>query len=487
MRNAQPLTAEIAEDGVAQALRRPLIQVRHRDRDFALRRALLAADLLGLCLSLGFALLVAGKRVAPAQDLLWILPTLPLWALVFWTYRLYGRPVRRLEPTHLDDVPSLFHALVMGTLGLWFFYKVAPVPKLEFAELAVFGLVALPLIAALRIALRVISLRAQGPERVFVVAPADDVRLMRRKLRNHPEYGMELVGSVAEEACEELGLPLQAELPELEALLATRQIDHLVARLDADYLPQERLVSLMRLCHREGIRFGFFPGDRGLLSPSTEINHLEGMGIMISNPPVLPGAGRFVKRGMDVALSALLLALLAPLFGLIALLLKLDSRGPILYRQIRVGKDGRRFELLKFRTMVVGADEQVAELMKDSVDPDWLVLDADPRVTKVGRVLRRNSVDELPQLWNVLKGDMSMVGPRPLPERDDENVRGWARHRLDLIPGITGYWQVLGRNSIPFSEMLEVDYAYVAGWSLWQDLKLLIQTVPAVIRRRGAN
>jgi exopolysaccharide biosynthesis polyprenyl glycosylphosphotransferase len=461
------------------------VQARYRDRDFALRRALLVADLLGLSLALGLALLSSGKRPAPAEDLLWILPTLPLWALLFWTYRLYGRPVRRLEPSHLDDLPSLFHALVIGTLGLWLFYKVIPVHKLEFEEVIVFGLVALPLIAALRAALRVAILRTHGPERVFAVAPGEDLRLLRRKLTNHPEYGMELVGAIGGDGGEELDLPLTASLAGIEDLLATGQIDHLLVRMDA--LPQEQLLELMRLCHREGARFGCFPGEHTLLSPGTEINHLEGMGIMISNPPVLRGAARVVKRAMDVVLSAVLLALLAPLLAMIAVLVKLDSAGPVLYRQIRVGKDAKRFELLKFRTMVVGADQQVAELMKDSIDPHTLVLEGDPRVTKIGRSLRRNSLDELPQLWNVLRGDMSMVGPRPLPECDDRNVRGWARHRLDLIPGITGYWQVLGRNSIPFSEMLEVDYAYVSGWSLWQDLKLLVQTVPAVVRRRGAN
>lgn len=443
--------------------------------------------MLGLCLALGLALLSAGKRATPEQDLLWILPTLPLWALLFWMYGLYGRPVRRLEPTHLDDLPSLFHALVIGTLGLWLFYKLAPVRKLEFEEVIVFGLVALPLIAGLRVALRAVILRTQGPERVFAVAPAADVRLLRRKLTNHPEYGMELVGAVDEEESDEPGLSIDASLMGIEELLATRQIDHLLVRMDAGYLPQRQLAELMCLCHREGIRFGCFSGERGLLSPSAEINHLEGMGIMISNPPVLRGAARLVKRAMDIVLSAALLTALAPLLAAIAVLVRLDSAGHVLYRQIRVGKDGKRFELLKFRTMVVGAEQQVAELMKESVDPHWLVLDGDPRVTRIGRWLRRNSLDELPQLWNVLRGDMSMVGPRPLPERDDENVRGWARHRLDLIPGITGYWQVLGGNSIPFSEMLEVDYAYVAGWSLLQDLKLLVQTVPAVVRRRGIN
>jgi lipopolysaccharide/colanic/teichoic acid biosynthesis glycosyltransferase len=152
-----------------------------------------------------------------------------------------------------------------------------------------------------------------------------------------------------------------------------------------------------------------------------------------------------------------------------------------------VGKHGRRFTLLKFRTMSPDADEQVETLMEKSQDPHWLILDKDPRVTRVGRLLRRNSLDELPQLWNVLKGEMSLVGPRPLPERDDDAVHDWHRHRLDLIPGLTGSWQVLGRNNIPFQEMLEIDYAYVSTWDLWTDIRILLRTIPVVLTRRGAN
>jgi lipopolysaccharide/colanic/teichoic acid biosynthesis glycosyltransferase len=260
-----------------------------------------------------------------------------------------------------------------------------------------------------------------------------------------------------------------------------------MVRLDSRYLPQERAQKLMRACHRAGVRFSCFPAARGLLPPGVEVNHLEGVGFLSCAPPVLPRSAATVKRCMDLVVATLSSIVLAPFLALIAVAILRDSEGPVLYRQIRIGKHGERFELLKFRTMELGADRRDDELMTQSVDPHWLVMDEDPRVTSVGRFLRRTSLDELPQLWNVLRGEMSMVGPRPLSERDDRKVLGWRRHRLDLKPGITGYWQVLGRNSIPFEEMLEFDYAYVAGWSMWHDLKLLLQTLPAVLRRRGAN
>lgn len=451
-----------------------MVRGRHRDRDYALRRVLLVADWIGIWLALVLAMSVAGDRPRPLLESLWVLPALPLLALVFWAYELYVRPIKRFEPTHLEDVPALFHALVIGALGLWLYFKlVPPVPRLKFSEVLTFGLIALPLIAMLRATLRRRNLRLRGPERVFALAPLEDVQVLRRKFEFHPEYEMELVGSVEAEQAEEL--------------LASGQVDHLIVRLDARYLPPERMNELMQACHRGGVRFSCLPAARGLLFRGVELNHVEGVGLLTSNPPVLSRSAKLAKRSLDVGLSALLLALAAPLLAAIALAIWLERSGPVFYRQVRVGRDGRRFTMLKFRTMVPGSDRFDEELMEHSNDPDWLVMETDPRVTRLGRLLRRSSVDELPQLWHVLRGEMSMVGPRPLSERDDRKVEGWQRNRLDLTPGITGYWQVLGRNNMPFQEMLQVDYAYVAGWSLWQDVKLLLQTVPAVLRRRGAN
>jgi lipopolysaccharide/colanic/teichoic acid biosynthesis glycosyltransferase len=224
-----------------------------------------------------------------------------------------------------------------------------------------------------------------------------------------------------------------------------------------------------------------------LLRPGVEVNQLEGMGFLSYQPPVLTRSSRLLKRSFDLVLGGLSLPILAPLMGLIAIAIKLDSPGPALFRQTRVGRDGRRFRLIKFRTMVADADTRVDELMDASDDPDWLLIADDPRITRVGRFLRQTSLDELPQLWNVLKGEMSLVGPRPLSERDDAGVIGWDRHRLDLVPGLTGPWQVMGRTSIPFQEMVDLDYDYVTNWSLPRDLKVLLQTVPAVVRGRGVN
>jgi lipopolysaccharide/colanic/teichoic acid biosynthesis glycosyltransferase len=188
---------------------------------------------------------------------------------------------------------------------------------------------------------------------------------------------------------------------------------------------------------------------------------------------------------MDVVGSGVALVLLGPFLALIALAIKVDSRGPVLFRQERVGREGQIFEMLKFRTMVAGAEDQREEL-EDRNEADGLFkIEDDPRITRVGRLLRRTSFDELPQLVNVLRGEMSLVGPRPLVLADDQRVRGWYRRRLQLTPGMTGRWQVLGSARVPLGDMVKLDYLYVANWSVWGDMKILLRTVGFVLGRRG--
>jgi exopolysaccharide biosynthesis polyprenyl glycosylphosphotransferase len=218
-----------------------------------------------------------------------------------------------------------------------------------------------------------------------------------------------------------------------------------------------------------------------------EIDDIEGITVLGINPPVLPRSSRLLKRAMDLMGALLLLLLTAPLFTLIAVCIKLDSPGPVFFRQERIGLWGRRFRLFKFRTMTLDAEQRRGALLIESRDPGWLLLEEDPRVTRVGRFLRRSSLDELPQLWNVLKGEMSLVGPRPIIPSEDSQLDGWRTSRVDLTPGLTGLWQVLGRTSVPFDEMIRLDYVYVTNWSLWTDVRLMLRTLPAVLRRRGAN
>jgi lipopolysaccharide/colanic/teichoic acid biosynthesis glycosyltransferase len=203
-------------------------------------------------------------------------------------------------------------------------------------------------------------------------------------------------------------------------------------------------------------------------------------------PPIrLSRSSRLLKRAVDVVLSAVALVALAPLLAFVAAIIRLDSPGPVLFRQARMGVDDRPFQILKLRTMSVNADALRDELRhrSETGDPRLFKLRDDPRVTRVGRPLRRLSIDELPQLVNVLRGEMSLVGPRPLPLDEDENITDWGRRRLDLRPGITGLWQTLGRSDIPFDEMLRLDYVYVTSWSLWSDVRIMLRTLPSLAGR----
>jgi lipopolysaccharide/colanic/teichoic acid biosynthesis glycosyltransferase len=207
-------------------------------------------------------------------------------------------------------------------------------------------------------------------------------------------------------------------------------------------------------------------------------------------PTRLSRSSRILKRTFDLIAATLGLLFLTPLFAAVALSIKVGSRGPVFFRQVRRGSNGTTFRIYKFRTMVAEAEDKKAEVvhlnMHRNRDPRMTKIPDDPRVTQVGRYLRRFSIDELPQLINVVKGEMSLVGPRPLILEEDRYVTAWARKRLDLKPGITGLWQVLGRSDIPFDEMTKLDYVYVTNWSLREDLRLIFLTVPSLFRTRRA-
>jgi lipopolysaccharide/colanic/teichoic acid biosynthesis glycosyltransferase len=199
----------------------------------------------------------------------------------------------------------------------------------------------------------------------------------------------------------------------------------------------------------------------------------------------LTRSSHLLKRGLDLVGASLALFLLAPLFAIVALAIKFDTPGPVFFRQRRVGRGGKTFDMFKFRSMVVGADRVKDELRDRNEAIGLFKIAGDPRITRVGRLLRATSIDELPQLVNVLTGDMSLVGPRPLVPDEDRMIEGWQRRRLSFRPGMTGMWQVFGASRIPMHEMVKIDYLYGANWSLWNDLKILVRTVPVVFGRRG--
>jgi exopolysaccharide biosynthesis polyprenyl glycosylphosphotransferase len=453
-------------------------------RDSVMRRLLALADVLGLVCAFGLASLIASDRSPAFGLLLSSLPTIPIWIVLFKLYGLYDRDLRRINHAGLDDVQWLFHALIVGTLLFWGYSKVVPMEPLTLLEAALFVPLALCLIAALRSVARWIMTGAMGPERMLVVGNGEPILALLRKLQKHPQF--EPIGLLTERnGAGPLDVPILGTPSELYTTAVRLKPDRLVVSRKG--LTNDQMRQFVETSRSLSLKVSVMPAVVDAMGTSVEIDEVDGITILGINPPVLGRSSRFVKRSFDVVVSSLLTVLLAPLMLLAAVAIKLDSRGPVFFRQRRVGKGGRTFALLKLRTMVHGAEQQRAELMARSRDPRWLDLEHDPRVTRVGRLLRLSSLDEVPQLWNVLRGEMSLVGPRPLPEEEDRQVGGWMRGRLDLTPGITGMWQVLGRTSLPFDEMVKLDYLYVTNWSLWMDIRLLLRTAPVVIRRRGAN
>jgi lipopolysaccharide/colanic/teichoic acid biosynthesis glycosyltransferase len=216
-----------------------------------------------------------------------------------------------------------------------------------------------------------------------------------------------------------------------------------------------------------------------------EFEDLDGMTMLGVRPFGLSRSSRILKRAFDLVTTTLGLLAVAPIIAVIAAAIRLDSKGPIFFRQVRVGRDGRHFRIFKFRSMVIGAEQQKDGLRGlNEVGDGMFKISEDPRVTRVGRILRKTSLDELPQLFNVMLGEMSLVGPRPLVVDEDEQVAGWHRRRLDLTPGMTGAWQILG-NRVPLEDMVSLDYLYIVNWSLWSDIEILLRTVPHVLGRRN--
>ncbi len=245
------------------------------------------------------------------------------------------------------------------------------------------------------------------------------------------------------------------------------------------------VVDVVRLATASGVRVAVLPRMLEVIGTSVEFDDLGGQVLLGVRGFGLSPSSRFLKRGFDLTVTSGLLVLLAPILVAISAAIKLSSPGPVLFRQTRVGRHGNEFKVLKFRTMVHDAEDRKHELSERNEAAPLFKIADDPRTTRLGRHLRRRSFDELPQLLNVLKGDMSLVGPRPLIIEEDRLFSGWQRRRYHVSPGVTGPWQILGSSRVPVSDMVSIDYLYCANWSLWLDAKILARTIPYVLSRRS--
>jgi exopolysaccharide biosynthesis polyprenyl glycosylphosphotransferase len=458
-------------------------------------RTLMVVDLVAIQLALlgmyGLAELVGPPAfIAPTALIVALWPAVSLaWIVVFAAYRLYEGQTRAIAPASFDEVGKIFHALLAGSLvllvigqGLEKGFDLSVYTPLE---ALMFMSVALVLIPTFRGALRTWVLPAvMRPRRTIIVGAGPVGQLVRRKIEAHPEYGLDLVGFVDDRPKGEHQL---GRISDLTRLVDEREIDWVVIA-DSD-APYDDTLALLRAVRRPDVHLSIVPTYFELFASNATIEDIEGMPVVSLPPMRFSRTVRTLKRSVDVLASGLGLLMLSPLLAVCAVAIRLDSPGPVFFRQRRHGRAGREFEIVKFRTMRDGAEAErfaLAEQNQMEGGGPLFKIHEDPRVTRVGRVLRKWSVDELPQLWNVLRGEMSLVGPRPFVVHESEQITGWAGRRLDTTPGITGLWQVLGRNDIPFEEMVKLDYIYVTNWSLWWDIKILCQTLPVVLARRGA-
>ena len=295
----------------------------------------------------------------------------------------------------------------------------------------------------------------------------------------------EFVGVVSGAADDRRGLPHLGEIESLRTVLGAHPADELIVT-DSDY-SERQLFQIVELAHRSGVKVRIAPKTTELLVQRGEYVPGQGVPLFELRPPVLAGTDWMVKRSFDLLVSSLIVVGGLPLWLLIAAAIKLDSRGPVFYRDRRVGLGGREFEMFKFRTMIVGAAERQSELeRRNEAEGALFKIRDDPRVTRVGALLRRFSIDELPNVLNVLRGEMSLVGPRPLPLRDYALLEVWHRKRSDVLPGMTGLWQISGRSDLCFDDLVRLDFYYLENWSIWLDISILTKTLPAVLARRGA-
>ena len=472
----------------APAPARSPIDSAHRARDYITRRALGIADAIAITIALALAELVVNPSPEAIDSFTLSLVTVPLWVALFKVYGLYDRDAKRISHSTVDDLPHLANALVLGSLGLWAYSKLALPDRLEFVQGATFFLSAFVLITIARVGVRTAVAPRFARERVALVGEGPMAQVLVRKILTHPEYGLDPIGYFATDSggASIEGAPYLGD-PVTELEVGCERLDVQRVVVVATGVEEDVLVDVIRACSELNLKVGVVPNLVDVLGSAVETDHLEGVAVLGMSPPVFSRSSKLIKRAMDVTITAGVLILTAPLILVAAAAIKLTSEGPVFFAQDRIGRGGRKFRIYKLRTMVVDAETREADLRSRSRHPAWLLLDDDPRVTRVGRLLRRTSIDELPQLFNVLKGDMSLVGPRPMPPAVDEQIEGWGRRRLDLTPGITGLWQALGRTSIPFEEMVNLDYLYVTNWSLWQDIRLLLRTLPTVVSRRGVN
>jgi exopolysaccharide biosynthesis polyprenyl glycosylphosphotransferase len=464
-----------------------------RVRRHALRR-LLVADLAGLAFAaFSGPLIISVFSNNPASSAshsrsvyLFDLAVIPLFLAVFAIYGLYRGTTRRISMSVFSDLRNIVHALMISG---FLYAVVAYVAKKNFqfealtvakiAAMCLMAMVTVPLARA--VAFGLVGRASIGSVPVIVVGTGKLAQTVASHLRAHSSVNF--VGFVDDNP---LGRSdVIGELEELPALCRKFSVARVVVCFSRTH-PERTTEMLKGLAGQVGV--SIVPRYYELITSRSHVEDLSGLPMLDIAPASLSAGARFLKRSCDLVVSSIILLVASPAFVVVAAMIKATSAGPVFFRQVRTGRDEQPFSMMKFRTMVEDAESRRHELddLNEVDGPLFKVVD-DPRVTRVGRFLRKTSLDEFPQLINVWKGDMSLVGPRPFVVSEAMKIEGWARKRFEARPGMTGLWQVSGRNELSHLELCRLDYLYVASWSFWWDTQILWQTPSTIFRGRGAS
>jgi exopolysaccharide biosynthesis polyprenyl glycosylphosphotransferase len=475
-----------------------------RNRGWIVRRALLTADTLGLTSAFVITALVFGQgagahnHLALAGEYLLFIATLPFWILGAKLHELYDRDEERTDHTTFDDFVGVLHVV---TLGVWILFAAAHAARIADPELAkamLFWALAIVLVTGARAGARILCRRHDAFVQNTLIVGADDTgQLVARKLLQHPEYGMKLIGfadNAAPTFREDIGgQRVVCTLADVPRVVAERNVHRVViAFADGE---REALTSIVARLKAMDVQIDIVPRLFDVVGPNVAMHDVEGLPLLGLPAPKLLPFSRTIKRAIDVVGASLLLLLTSPIFAFAAWRVRKDSPGPIFFRQQRVGQNAQLFTALKFRTMKVDTDQSAHhEFIKSTMDAKaapaangLYKLDQGDAVTRSGRWLRKTSLDELPQLVNVLRGDMSLVGPRPCLEFELQLFQSHHYERFRVPAGITGLWQVTARAHSTFGEALEFDVAYARNWSLGLDLLLMLRTPFQILRQRNGT
>jgi exopolysaccharide biosynthesis polyprenyl glycosylphosphotransferase len=465
-----------------------------RARGAILRRLLALSDWASLVAGTSVSYLLVSNPPMEPSSIAWSAAFGPAWILVMKLHGLYDQDHRRIRHSTLDELPTLFSAVVIGTVVVGVLTRLTPAPYVSGTALGILAVTAFVVGASLRGLIRQIWHARRPPEKSALVGSGAAMRRLSRRIQTHPEVHLSLVGYFGDEPDSHSNgdangangnIGCLGPRSELISVAEQRGLEHILVADES--ISTDDLRRLIGDCKRFGLSLTLVAPNAELLGPGIQLNRLGEIPLLdfaFSDPPRSTLA---LKRGIDIIVSAGMLLLLGPLLLAVAIAIKLDSRGPVLFKQVRVGKGGRRFVVLKFRTMVDGADEKVSEVVDTGalVEPSFKVPN-DPRHTWIGRRLRRLSLDETPQLLNVLRGEMSLVGPRPEEEGVVALYDERQRLRLGVKPGLTGPMQVYGRGDLTFEERFALERAYIDNLSIAQDVAILLRTPRAVIGGSGA-